>query len=171
VSGANFLGLDFTRETIQRAKIRTCAKSDRLTYQVQDLNALSLQHKTLDCMISIDTLYFVKDLKKTLQQIKEALKSDGKLLIFYSSRRKEVQQTDLAVALTHLGFDFEVWDFTAAEKAIWEKSLLYAEELKDAFVAEGAQSLYRGRVAEATRNIKWQNEGRMSRYLYFARLT
>lgn len=175
-SKAHFLGVDFAQDAIDRAKNRTQSKSERLSYEVQDLNALSLQHKTFDCVISIDTLYFVNDLEKMLQQIKEVLQLNGKLLVFYSSRNKagtlsfedSFRQTKLAKALTQEGFKFEAWDFTENEKVIWEKSLLYAEELKDSFYREGNAEIYKGRVKEAVQNLKWQKEGRMSRYLYLA---
>lgn len=176
LSGAHFLGLDFAKQAIQRAKQRTQNKAERLNYEVQDLNSLSLQHKTFDCVISIDTLYFVRNLRKTIQEIKEALKPHGQLLIFYSFKHKEsvlrsedaFRQTDLAEVLTELGFRIEAWDFTDNEKSIWEKSLLHAELLKDSFFKEGRTEIYKGRVQEAVRNLEWQKEGRMSRYLYLA---
>lgn len=175
-SGAQFLGLDFAKQAIDRAKQRTQSKSGRLSYEVQDLNSLSLQHKTFDCVISIDTLYFVRNLRKTIQEIKEALKPDGQLLIFYSFKRKDsvlpsedaFRQTDLAEVLSELGFSIQAWDFTDNEKRIWENSLRYAEELKDSFLSEGHAAICKGRVQEAMQNLKWQKEGRMSRYLYLA---
>lgn len=178
LSGARVLGVDFASKAIARAQRRTLAKLERIQFQTQNLNSLSLQHKTFDCVISVDTLYFVKDLTRALQQLKAALKPNGKLLIFYSSKLKQgalrteshFRETDLAKVLSGLGFEFEAWDFTQNEKEIWEKSLLVAEQLKESFLKEGSRDLYNGRVKEAEQNIKWQNEGCMVRYLYMATL-
>ncbi|WP_340598273.1 hypothetical protein [Bdellovibrio sp. GT3] len=40
--------------------------------------------------------------------------------------------------------------------------------MKDRFKREGSIEIYKGRRAEAERNLKWQNAGIMSRYLYSA---
>jgi hypothetical protein len=76
----------------------------------------------------------------------------------------------LGKALTKSGFKFTTTDFTANEKAIWENSIAVANELKDDFIKEKNVDLYKGRIAEASKNLVWQNKGLMKRSFYVASL-
>jgi hypothetical protein len=38
------------------------------------------------------------------------------------------------------------------------------------FINEGNLEIYKGRVAEAKKNLNWQSKGEMVRYLYFVHL-
>lgn len=176
LTGALIIGVDFAKDAIKAARNRTESKRDRIDFRTNNLNSISITESNFDCIISMDTLYFVSDLNNTIQKIKTLLKPDGQLLIFYSYKRKPEDtdldilpvKNDLGKALTIGGFEFQTWNFEKNERAIWEKSLIAAEDLKEKFKAEGSVDIYKGRVSEAQQNIKWQNEGIMSRYLYRA---
>lgn len=120
----------------------------------------------------------MKDLPTTIATLKKYLKPEGKLAIFYSSHKKEsdtnvdllAENKPLGKALTANGFKFNSIDFTLNEKRIWEESVIVANELKEEFIQEKNLDLYKGRIAEASKNIKWQNNGLVSRYFYFASL-
>lgn len=85
--------------------------------------------------------------------------------------RKSAENNELGIAFNELGFSFQTWDFTQNEKAIWERTRSVANALRDDFKREGNIEIYKGRISEAERNLKWQNSGVMSRYLYCATLS
>jgi len=171
----NVTGIDFSSEAIQFAQERTAGK-DRLAFQVMDMDDLALPSKTFDTVVSIDTLYFVNDLHKTIHAMRESLQEPGQMGIFYSAKiavnePKELlrpENTALAKALEKSGMQFETWDFTVDEEEMWKKSVNIANELKDQFVAEGNLAIYQGRISEATRELEFFNTERKRRYLFHA---
>ena len=157
VTGARMLGIDFASAAIQRAQARTREKSERLTYQVMDMDELSLPAKSFSGVISIDTLYFVNDLPRTIRSVQACLHENGQMGFFYSTKIAAGQtdeslapdQTPLAKVLQEHGLSFQTWDFTHDERDIWEKILQVAEALKPAFEAEGHLDIYEANVSEA----------------------
>jgi ubiquinone/menaquinone biosynthesis C-methylase UbiE len=173
-TGASVLGIDFASEAIKCAQDRTRKKKDRLSYQVMDMDELCLPDKSFSGVISIDTLYFVNDLKKTIHSVQECLQENGRMGIFYSTKISAGQtndgllpeQTHLAKILQESGLNFQHWDFTQDEREIWEKILQVAEELKHEFEAEGTLDIYESNVSEARSLLEYVRIGRTSRYLY-----
>jgi len=169
-------GIDFSSDAIEFAQKRTKENQNRLTYQVMDMDEITFPSNSFDTVISIDTLYFVSDLHKTINAIRDSLQEDGQMGIFYSSKisvdeSKEILRPDntvLAKFLKKCGFQFETWDFTVEEKELWEKSVRFANELKDQFIDEGNLSIYEGRISEATSHLEVFDAEQQSRYLYHA---
>ena len=174
VTGARMLGIDFASAAIQRAQARTREKSERLTYQVMDMDELSLPAKSFSGVISIDTLYFVNDLPRTIRSVQACLHENGQMGVFYSTKIAAGQtheslapdQTPLAKVLQEHGLSFQTWDFTQDERGIWEKTLQVAEALKPAFEAEGHLDIYEANASEARSLLEYVRTGRTSRYLY-----
>jgi ubiquinone/menaquinone biosynthesis C-methylase UbiE len=172
----NVTGIDFSSEAIQFAQERMRGKHDRLSFQVMDMDDLTLPSKTFDTVLSIDTLYFVNDLHKTIHAIRDSLQQQGQMGIFYSAKiasgePKELlrpENTALAKALENCGMTFKTWDFTAAEEEMWRRAVTIVNELKDQFVDEGNLAIYEGRISEATRELEFLNTGRKRRYLFHA---
>jgi len=73
ITGASVMGIDFASEAIKRSQERTCKKRGRLSYQVMDIDELSLPGTSFSGLISIDALHFVNDLKRTIQSAQECL--------------------------------------------------------------------------------------------------
>jgi len=86
VTGAAVFGIDFASGVIERARERTVKKRGRLSYQVMDMDALSLPSQSFSGVISIDTLYFVNDLEGTIRSVRECLRMNGRMGILYSTR-------------------------------------------------------------------------------------
>jgi ubiquinone/menaquinone biosynthesis C-methylase UbiE len=174
VTGANVLGIDFAAEAIKRAQERTYKKRDRLSYQVMDMDELRLPDKSFSGVISIDTLYFVNDLMRTIHSARECLQENGRMGIFYSTKISAGQtndnltpeQTQLAKILQESGLNYQNWDFTQDEVEIWEKVLQVSEELKNEFEAEGNLDIYESNVSETKSLLEYVRTGRTSRYLY-----
>lgn len=174
VTGARMTGIDFSAEAIQRAQERTERKRDRLSFQTMDMDELHFPVGSFDAIIAVDTFYFVADLNRTLHTIRECLRDEGQLGVFYSARISTEQPkenltpkgTPLAKALQECGLPFHDWDFSQDEKEFWEKSEQTAEGLKQEFEAEGNLDIYESWVSEAKFMLEYCNAGRISRYLY-----
>lgn len=178
LTGAKIAGIDLAEPVIERAVERTLEKSDRLTFLVVDLNDIELPPASFDVIISIDTLYFAKDLPKTIGQLKTLLKPGGQMGLFFSEVDTEVtgsretlaaDQTKLARALTANGLSFTAEDLTESNLAFWERSQQIVAELKPDFEAEGNDDLCHGRLVEGESVLNLAKAGRMSRYLYHVR--
>jgi ubiquinone/menaquinone biosynthesis C-methylase UbiE len=172
----NIIGIDFSSEAIEFAQKRTKKKQNRLSFQDMDMDEINFPSNSFDTVLSIDTLYFVNDLYKTINAIRGSLQEKGQMGIFYSAKisvddPKEMlrpENTVLVKALEKCGMQYETWDFTAEEKELWKKTVKIANELKNQFVEEGNLSIYEGRINEATRELVFFDTERKSRYLYHA---
>lgn len=82
LSGANILGIDFAKDAIDSAKNRTSFKRERVRFQHGNLNSIALHPARFDCILAIDTLYFVNSIAKTIKELKEILNPNGRLLVF-----------------------------------------------------------------------------------------
>lgn len=172
----NITGIDFSSEAIEFARKRTRKKRNRLSFQVMDMDEITFPSNSFDTIISIDTLYFVSDLHKTMNAIRDSLQEQGQMGIFYSSKNSVVESKELllpkntvvAKSLAKCGLQFETWDFTAEEKELWVKCGNIANQLKDQFVAEGNLFIYEDLISEATRELNFFDMERKRRYLYHA---
>jgi len=178
-TGAKVTGFDLAEPAIKRAQERTFDKADRLKFLLIDINDIDLPPAGFDTILSIDTLYFAKDLPKTIGQLKAALKPGGQMGLFFSETDTAVTgsrdqlaagQTTLAQALTTNGLSFTTQDLTQSNLAFWERLQQIVAELKPEFEAEGNGDLCRGRLAEGESVLKLARAGRMTRYLYHVQL-
>ena len=172
VTGARVMGIDFAAGAIQLAQERT--RNKRVSYQVMDMDKLSLPMKSFSGVIAIDTLHFVNDLNRTLQSVQACLQENGQMGIFYATTLSpgetmdslKPEQTPLAKVLRECGLNYQTWDFTQDERALWEKILCVAEELRQEYEEEGNLDLYEMSVADARPTLEAVKTGRRSRYLY-----
>ncbi|MGZ3768671.1 MAG: class I SAM-dependent methyltransferase [Bdellovibrio sp.] len=176
VTGAKVTGIDFAAKAISSAQKRTIKKRDRVSFVVGDLNSLPDIIEKFDCVIAIDSLYFVNNLDKTINQLVPLLKNNGQFAAFFTQKwesthtisKKLAEETKLAKALSKLNIKFQTWNFTSNEKKIWELSMKTAEELKDGFKLEKKMDLYKGRFQESVRNLEWSKQSLTSRWLFHA---
>ncbi|MGW8249338.1 MAG: class I SAM-dependent methyltransferase [Anaerolineales bacterium] len=180
-TGAHFTGLDNIPEAIHQAQLRTAAKSDRLTFAVEDINQLELADHAFDVILSIDSMYFSKDYTDTINRMKAALKPGGQMAILYSYGREPwvpieefpneklpAEKTPLAEALRANDLTFRTWDLTRQdyELALHRKEVL--SELKLQFEAEGLMFIYENRMGDAEGISQAIEDGLHARYLYHA---
>jgi len=174
VTNASITGIDFAEEAIKWAKERTKSKQDRLKFMTMDMDKLDFPEKSFDMIIAIDTLYFVDDLSDTVQKMKDLLKQNGKIGIFYSQMIKSddskemllPDKTKLAQVLKKNNLKFMTWNFTEDEKEHWKNSKEIAETLKEEFEKEGNQEIYESRIRESNSILEFVESDRISRYLY-----
>jgi len=174
LTGANVTGIDFSTNAIRFALEKNRERQDRLSFQVMDMDDLSLPPKNFDVVIAIDTLYFVSNLSHTIAAIKVCLRENGRMGIFYSTHIKDKEPKEmllpegtlLAKALRDNGLSFETREFTDDEKGVWERSIQAGDELREEFDAEGNGGILDDRIYEAKMHMADFEAGRVRRYLY-----
>lgn len=178
ITGAKITGLDFASELIKASQQRTIDKNVRLTYVVGNMDELAFEERSFDAIISIDTLYFVDNIEKTIKELKKLLKPPtGRLAIFYDQsicpdESKDIllpENTKVGKALRNNNMTYQTFDFTANSRLIWVREIEAAEELKDLFIKEGNTDIYDDRAKDAKQTLESIEGGRQVRYFYLAR--
>lgn len=180
-TGANVTGLDYIPLAIEQASRRSAAKSDLLAFVVGDINALELPPGAFDVVLSIDSMYFSEDYSATVRELNAALRTDGRMAIFYSHGREPwvpveefpvetlaPEKTPLAEALEANGLSFRTWDLTAQEYELALRRKEVLAELKPQFEAEGNLFIYENRNGDADGFSSAIEAGLHARYLYVA---
>lgn len=178
ITNAHVTGVDFASEVIKRAKERTKKKKDRLVFRVTDIRNPRLPEKSFDAVITIDTLYFVKDLGKTIRRMRSILTPGGQMALFYTQVAKPDESLDmlkpegtkLGQALKQLGLKFHTWNYTEYEKVHWKKRKRVAMQLIPVFRSERNLKMCRELIKEAEHALEFVKSNRISRYLYHVRL-
>ncbi|MFX0050976.1 MAG: class I SAM-dependent methyltransferase [Candidatus Hermodarchaeota archaeon] len=175
---ASIIGVDIASGAIESALDRTRGKRNRIEFRVDDMDDLSLPPSSVNCIIAIDTLYFVENLETTIKQMKLILKPNGRMGLFYSEicapkGSKEILQpnkTKLAEALKKNELNFKTIEFTESEKKLWNRLKQLYEDLETDFQEEGNHDLWKKSYQETLSLVKAYEEGRCRRYLYNVKL-
>jgi SAM-dependent methyltransferase len=177
-TGAKVTGLDYAPGAIDLARKRTEAKHDRLAYQLGNLDRLELIKDPFDAVVAIDVLYFAVFITKTMSEIQRLISPHGQLGALFTQMippgvdrsRLLPGNTVLAEELTRQGMPYTTLEFTSLDLELWERSLDTANELREAFEAEGNGDVFEARADEASRMIEMMKDNRLSSFLYHVRL-
>jgi ubiquinone/menaquinone biosynthesis C-methylase UbiE len=179
-TGARVTGLDFAPTAIETANARTQDKRDRLHFVQGDMNALDLPEQSFDAVMSVDTIYWAEDIDNALSSIARLVKPGGRLGIFIAHTPDYGEGPDsmepdgswIAVSLSRLGLEYDVYDFTESFLGFWPRMKKVAVELYDDFVAEGNEFIYAALLKDADDDYLLRGEaGELRRYLYIARVS
>lgn len=174
-TGANVTGIDYAASAIATANARTQGKRDRLTFLQADMNSLELPARSFDAAISLDTIYWVADIKEALSSIVRIIKPDGRLGIFIAQTLEEGDQPEvleadktwIASALSTLNLAYKVHDYTASFRAFWPRVKEAAEALREDFAAEGNAFICESLLREADDEyVPAMRANELRRYLY-----
>lgn len=177
-TGAKVTGLDYAEPAIAEAKERTRNKQDRLSFVGGDMNALDLPQRSFDSVVSIDTLYWVEDLTKTMAQVTKLLKSGGQMGIFMlqnvpkgrKAKDYSAEETPLGRSLKDIGLSFDAYDYTIQNDAFWYRNYQAAKDLQDEFEAEGNGFIAASLIRESEEDfLPFIDKGTLARYLYHVR--
>ncbi len=181
-SGARFTGLDYIPDAIAQARERTADKASRLAFVVGDMNNLDLAPRSLDAIISIDTLYFPDDLPAVVGRLEAALTPAGQMAVLYShgwepwKPREEFDtstlapdRTPLGVALLAHGLTFSTIDLTAEDYQLAKCRKEVLLELKPRFEADDIMFIYENRWGDSNGVMQAIEAGLQKRYLYHVR--
>ncbi len=161
VTQCRITGIDVSVEAIQHASARTEGKRDRIVFEAKNMEKLDYPDGTFDAVISIDTLYFVKDLESTIRKIVKVLKAKGSMYIFYHvdpgledcPGLDPARCSQLGRVLDGLNLRYRVVDFTTENKKHWELREQALLELKEKFEEEDNMFLYDNRMEECMSNM------------------
>ena len=174
---AFFEGDDISGEAIEQARARNTTTNRRLTFRVGNMNQLEFNPQTFSAVVSVDTLYYVNNLEKTLKQLIPILKPKVQMGLFFTEwitnaegkARLLPENTSLAVLLKKHDLKFATFDLTEHEAEHWRKKVDVLKQLRPEFEKEVNLGLYNYRYSEAIRYANWDLRMR-SRYLYHIRL-
>ncbi len=151
------------------------AKDDQLiTYINGDIDRISDYKLTPTVTLSIDSLYFSKDLDKLLRHL-YGLKNN-RMYLFYSQYLFEEtigdrdalrsDHTKVADVLSKNGFSYKTIDYSKNERLLYERSLIALKKRKEEFMNEGNWDLYESKRKEDLLGKHLYDKGLASRYLY-----
>jgi ubiquinone/menaquinone biosynthesis C-methylase UbiE len=153
-------GVDYIAEAIDQALKRTEGKRNRLNFKVANIEALDFEGGSFDIIVSIDSIFFGKNLKATLAGLSRIVKPDGQIAIFC--------EEDLLSALKENGLVYRVYDFSEEYYAHMQLKHRVVSGIQKAFEDEGNAFIWENLMRESISSPDPYNRGTSStaRYLY-----
>lgn len=169
ITQCQITGIDIAAEAIELASERTRDKKNRIVFEIKDMDHLDYPDNTFNAVISIDTLYYVKDLESTIKNIVKVLKPEGSMFIFYhvdpdvgnAPGFDYARCSELGTVLDRLNLKYQTIDFTKDNNKHWELRKQVLLELRTKFEQEDNMFLYNNRMDECLDNL-----GEYCRFLY-----
>ncbi len=172
-TGAFIHGFDYSQKAITNARGRFTQKSD---FREGIIGEIEYPDNSFDIVVSMDTMYFSKDMNAFVGQIKRWLKPDGILFVGYQEgelvpRTFDENTTELAKALKNNGMNFEARNITKQTYELLKKK-------RDAAIIHKAEFENEGHIQwfdMLMMQTEWveepyrQFEKVMARYIYVAR--
>ncbi|WBW96888.1 class I SAM-dependent methyltransferase [Oceanirhabdus sp. W0125-5] len=156
VTNGNILGIDFSSEAIDSATKRTSQKSSRLQFECNNIQDIDYEANTFDKIVSIDSLFFLRDLESSLLKLNNILKDNGYIVtsFFFPGNNENFPLSDV-VSNSYLGkilkkhnFQYDIFDLTDNNLKHWELVKETLEKLKTKFEEENQMFLYNNRMEE-----------------------
>ncbi len=171
-TGAFIHGFDYSNEAIRTAKRLFPSRS---AFREGIIGEMEYPPESFDVIISMDTMYFAKDMNRFAQQLKGWLKPDGVFFAGYQEgdvvpRTAGMHTTLLACALRHSGMPYEGTDITEQTYALLQKKREAALAHKAAFLAEGQEEWFQLMLLQTECALEEYAAFRqkMARYIYIA---
>ena len=157
---ASVTGVDYIAEAIGQALKRTEVKRNRLHFEIGNIEALDFEDKSFDIVLSIDSIFFGKDRKATLADLREIIRADGQMAIFC--------EEDLSSALRENGLAYKVYDFSEEHHAHMQLKHKVVSGMRKAFEDEGNTFIWENLMRESIASPEPYNRdtSATSRYLY-----
>ena len=172
-TGAFIHGFDYSEQAITTAKK---LYPDNSEFREGVIGEIKYPAEQFDVITSMDTMYFAKDMKEFVAQIKRWLKQDGIFFVGYQEgdvmpKTKDSHTTMLAEALQQSGMQYEVEDITRQTYVLLLKKRAAAEKHMEEFAAEGHQNWYDMLIGQTEyANVPYEEfQKKMARYLYVVR--
>lgn len=172
-TGAHIYGFDYSSNAIDLARDLFKNKSSFIQGCIGEVD---YPDKSFDVVISMDTMYFAKDMSKLVDQIMRWLKDDGTFFTCYQEgdvmpKTDNVHTTVLAKVLTDKNISFDYIDITRESYDLLRRKRAAAYECEALFRTEGNSSWFEMLVAQTDYAEKpfdeYQKE--LARYVYIVR--
>jgi len=180
LTGAKFLGVDYSREAIRQAQERTISKRKRLDFIISNFDTLDFSIRSFDAILSIDSLYMPGDLEATLSKMMNWLRPGGRLAVYWSQMVWDSKEdrstllpgnTPLGIAMRRLSLPYETYDVSRETYELLQRKYQLAQEMRPKFEAEDNTAIYNFLLTESERTPEPYNPETcyLARYLYVAR--
>lgn len=172
-TGCCIHGFDYSEEAIRTAR---AAFRHNAEFHEGVIGEIDYPGESFDTIISMDTMYFARDMIAFVGQIKQWLKKDGVFFAGYQEgdvveKTKDAHSTQLAGALAANGMHYDVTDITAQTYALLQDKRRAALTHQQAFEEEGNRAWFDLLMAqtEYAACSLTQFQEKMARYIYIAR--
>jgi len=171
--GGFIYGFDYSENAINTACADNVPNSD---FKVGIIGETDYPSSKFDLIISMDTIYFAKEMKKFIKQIHTWLKNDGILFVGYQegdimSKTDNSESTVLAKALRANDFMYDVIDYTKQTYDMLTHKRKTIVEYKNDFLRENLYDWYTI-ILNQTNSVTVPYEDYIksnARYIYIAR--
>lgn len=172
-TNCSICGFDYSENAIKSAKEYSDENSD---YRVGIIGEINYPNESFDVIISMDTMYFSKDMVSFVGQIKSWLKKNGTIFVAYQEgdvMPKTVNEhtTELSEAFRANNLNYEVKDITMQTYEMLKKKRQAAIKYEGEFISEGNKDWFdmlMGQTDCATKGFEDFKE-EMARYIYVVR--
>lgn len=177
ITGATVYGFDYSSFAIEKAKQRAGTMTNHMLFDVGIIGEKQYPPESFTTILSIDTLYFAKDLSHFINQIYGWLKPQGIIAAYYSEFRfdnetpvEKLQKdnTDLALALNQLQLSYDVIDYTKDHFEHMKHKRITAVAMKEDFFNSNLERYYNNAISQSVDvNMPYNEFLRFSsRYMY-----
>ena len=172
-TGAYIHGFDYSGQAIETARTLFTINAQ---FEEGIIGEIEFPAEKFDLIISMDTMYFAKDMATFVSQIKRWLKPGGAFFVGYQEgdimpKTRSVRTAVLTKALEQNGLKYEVVDITEENYNMLKRKREAAMRHKAEFEAEGYKNWFdmlMGQTECVTKSFE-QFAKRMTRYIYVVR--
>lgn len=169
-TGAYIHGFDYSEKAIETAQSMFTINAE---FKEGIIGEINYSEEEFDAIISMDTVYFAKDMVVFISQVKKWLKKDGVLFVGYQEgdvmpKTKNEYTTVLANALEKNEMKYEVTDITKEIYDLLKKKRASAMMHQVEFELEGNKNWFDmliGQTESASESFE-QFQEKMARYIY-----
>lgn len=168
ITQASITGIDYIAEAIDQATRRTVDKRGRLVFQVANLEYLYFAPESFDAIISVDTIFFGREMDNTIVGLNRILKSGGQMAVFNG----DYQQIEFLVALAKHALIYEKFDLSKEHVQHMLLKHQVAKELEKSFEAEGNTFIWKNLMMESFADLNYSKQPDFDpgkRYLYIVK--
>jgi SAM-dependent methyltransferase len=180
LTGADFLGVDYSSEAVRQALERTVSRRKRLDFTISNIDNLDFPMRSFDAILSIDSLYMAGDLEATLTRMIKWLRPGGRLAVYWIQMVWDSDgdrstllpgNTPLGSAMRRLQLPHETQDVSRETYELMQRKFQLAQAMRPKFEAEDNSALYNFLATESERSPEPYNPETcyLARYLYRSR--
>ena len=166
ITGAHVTGIDYIPEAVETARKRTASKSEKLKFQIGDVENPVEAEESFDLILSIDSMYF-SDSDILLAAWKKLLKPGGQMAVFYLS----LDGNAISAVLTKNSLSYDVHDLSREHWNHMQRKHDIAKKMKEKFESEGNLFVWENLMMESVSDQSLYNPEKtpMRRYLYIVK--
>lgn len=170
---AHIYGFDYSEEAINTAQFLFPKNSE---FKVGIIGEIDYPEEAFDVIISMDTMYFAKDITVFVAQIKKWLKKNGLFFVGYQEgdvipKTESIYTTMLSKALVMNGMNYDAIDITEQTYELLRKKRISAIVHQNEFEAEGNKEWFDMLIGQTDCAIESfeKFKEKMARYIYVIR--